>query len=272
MHKFNVPTNKFDILPLQTVTPEMCIEWRDGGFLMHNPRGQTQSQIDKIAQSIRNDTFDPETGNTIEFNKEGYIQDGAHRVFGVIKADKPVLLNVVLGATVRHLHNNDPRKMNGGQLWARQLQLTRDDAPMCQRKLSIAQEWLRQGIHGPNYRPDTEELIGFYNTHRAAIDFASPYGKNPTAQSVGCRAAFAFYFSLHPSRARAFFVQVTGNEEFAPTNPAQALRDWFNDCKSQGRNAGSKRYEATAAAIHYFHKGRRVSYKGLPPFRGTWEL
>lgn len=239
---------------------------------MQNPRTQTQSQIDKIAKSIENDTFDPETGNTIEFNKEGYVQDGVHRILAVIKAGKTALFNVVTGATVRHLHNNDPRKMNGGQLWARQLQLSRDDANMCQRRLSIAQEWLRWGKYGPNYRPDTEELISFYNAHRAAIDFAAPYGLNTTANSVGCRAAFAIYFSKYPTKARAFLSQVTGREDFAPSNPAQALRNWFKDCKSQGRNAASKRYDATAAAIHCFHKGSRITSNGLPPFRGSWDL
>lgn len=79
------------------VTPTMAKEWLRFNDNNRNMRGPN---VAMYARDIRTDRWIV-TGQAIQFDRDGVMIDGQHRLMAIIKADKPVMLLVVRGLDPR---------------------------------------------------------------------------------------------------------------------------------------------------------------------------
>jgi hypothetical protein len=190
-----------------TVTPEIA-----NRLLEQNEcnRHINQNQINQIAHDIKNDQWGL-NGETIVVSKGGYLNDGQHRLFGVIKADKFMRTFMVFGVErVTRMTVDMGRARSTGQF------LGMDGVANYTECSATASNWLayQMGYYGrltkAQHLPITkQDSRRFYYAHQEQIDRAvslmKAHTKKLSTYTTVLSTAYCILREINPVQTDIFF-------------------------------------------------------------------
>jgi hypothetical protein len=244
----------------QVVTPDLATKWLEGNT--HN-RGVRDSVVQRYAVDMKAGRW-KQTHQGIAFDEDGVLIDGQHRLFAVIDASVPVLMQVTYNLPLDtqtvvddHIKRSvlDVLKVNNAAM----ANLTAFHCAVSER--------MRLGLN-PRASVSTQtrqERGEFLARHWEAVDFA--VGCFPTRRRVRgvvsaapvSVVARAFYHEDRAGLVRFSQVLLDGVNRSESESVIIVLRNWLLTRKSvSGDDAAREAYGKTARALVAYVKGEAL--------------
>lgn len=238
----------------QVVTPELATKWLEGNT--HN-RPVRDSVVLRYAADMKAGRW-KQTHQGIAMDENGTLIDGQHRLFAVIEAGVPVLMQVtynlpmdaqtVVDDNVRR-SVVDVLKINGyGSISA----LHASTARRMRIGMSNSED-VRQATR----QDEGEFLIRHWDAIHFAVSFCPPSKRVKGVTSAGTLGAVAraYYHEDVAKLTRFMQVLISGITERESENVIILLRNWLMTRPFAGSSAGAEVYAKTQRVIIAFVRG-----------------
>lgn len=229
--------------------------------------------VDRLAKDMESGDWDNDTGDPIQFDSNGKLLNGQHRLMGCVKSGKSISVAVIWGLpphTMKYVDGAYPRNTSLRMLLDEAVDGTRErpthsQVTYRQKEYAVVKMWLNQTV-GKVPR-SVAELEAFRKDHEPALAVSLRAVSNTDARKTGYKAACAIYFEKHPAKAEEFIQLVGGVDTDNLPSPVVRLREYLARStasrgtkrrKSSGGNTMVDTYETTVAMIHAFHNGETV--------------
>ena len=182
------------------ITPEMAARWLEGNV---RNRKVDQKHVDQLAEEIKAGRWKT-THQGIAFDTAGTLQDGQHRLWAILQADRPVRMIVFFNVSPDNVDVMDgvkPRTILDRMNLSREFGTDGADP----RELATLREMLRSTMDPDNL--PYGKVSGLLKRHRAAIQFAIKHLGSHVRGIGVCyvRAVIArAWYCLPPNQLAAF--------------------------------------------------------------------
>lgn len=259
-----------------TITPQLAFDWLDK-FNTHN-RPQKKDAVKRYADDMREGRWEPFTHQGIAFYKnplhdaDAVLLDGQNRLWAVIEADKPVMMQVNVNipmAAQKTMDDHVRRRMTD----VIAIEHPHDLQGVSSSHTACANRMIDPNATKTGGTGSRGEQYAFIEKHWEAIDFAvnGAFNRNRkrsiTISPVYAAIARASYHLPHDALKRFAQVLMHGRTENEDEISAIILRNWLLGLTS---NSAGRRlpvdvvYRKTERAIAAFAAHERISklYEG----------
>ena len=253
-------------MTIEDITPVKAREYLKKNI--HNPRHgrMNRNVIRKYADDMKAGCWEL-NGEAIQFDEDGFLKNGQHRLAAVILANVPVRMCVIRGV------GNDVMIYDGG--FVRSVSQTVDCVPAISSAANLIvnnfKSYKGRGIAGQ-----------YITDHRSELDRAyriTCYGNGPAMKSKCAPCVAATYLALRteslPSYELELFFRIFNSKgncrsDGYDISPAMVARKMFDErgSFSYGYQLQKEKLEIIVLAIQEFHEGahREENYKISEPF------
>lgn len=253
-------------MTIEDITPAKAREYLKKNI--HNPRHgrMNRSVIKKYADDMKAGLWEL-NGEAIQFDEDGFLKNGQHRLAAIIMAGVTVRMCVIRGI------GNEVMIYDGG--FVRTISQTVD----CPSAISSASNLIVNNFRAYKGRGITGQYI---ENHRSELDRAyriTCYGNGPAMKSKCAPCIAATYLALRmeavPSYELELFFRIFNSKgncrsDGYDISPAMVARKMFDErgSFSSGYQIQKEKLEIIVLAIQDFHEGiaRHENYKISEPF------
>lgn len=209
------------------VTPGMAKRFLD---LNHEDnRNEKRSKVVAYARDMKSDNWDSDTGETLKFDVNGNMIDGANRMRAVVLADVPVRFDISRGhptSAMRVMDTGAPRsssdtlKMVGATGRGRNAAIVR---------WTILWDAGYFAGTGGSLHPTHSEIVTRYLSEQGAYDSATTRATDCQNRGLGTGAAVGvahyLFYRINKEETHQFFDQYVSGANLPDLSPILALRN-----------------------------------------------
>jgi hypothetical protein len=248
----------------RVVSPELATKWLEGNT--HN-RKVRDAVVARYAQDMKAGRW-KQTHQGIAFDEEGVLIDGQHRLYAILEADVPIVLQVTYGLPMESQYVVDDGikrsvvdilKINGNGM----AEVTSLHAAVARR--------MQAGLTSADHTPQTRQELGnFITKHWEAIHFVvSKFGVGAQrvvgVSSSGPVAALAraYYHVDEAPLIRFIEVLSSGLIQKDSESVIIVLRNWLLTSGGHGRVLSQEAYGKTQRALVAYLAGKPLTRNRL---------
>lgn len=221
-----------------------------------NNRNISDSVVDKYATVMKEGHWLPEIATPITVSEFGVLQNGQHRLYAVLEADVPVIMNAAFGSSEAALLYFDQGR-------ARTVPDNAGLMGVVQPKVVTASANIVYGLVTglENISRAAPDIVRFNDENTKAIEWISARigNKNGKMNRAYITGPLVFAYRANPDKVDEFAKGFVTGEDLPKGSPIAAVRQMFFTSGSRG--TARTRYELSAktlCAIHAYILGKDV--------------
>lgn len=243
---------------METVTPEMALEWLTSEINSNNRRLRS-TVVSKYARDLANNNW-VFNGDTIKFDRNGKLLDGQHRLNAVIEINKPVQFLVVRNLDpAAYVAIDTGARRSAGDMISHLGAKNSNGVAAAARLL----HWYLNGQKGYEIVRSIAELVSVYEAHPDLETHVALYNNAQFRNRLRPSSAWPVFTYLvadtMPRELEEFIRGVGEGLGLEKGDPRHALREWFmNRMHGKHRVLSDERFCIISKAWNAFIKKRPV--------------
>lgn len=253
------------------ITPEIARRLLE---LNESNRGINQKLLAEITDDIEKGNWEL-NGETIIISKDGYLNNGQHRLLAIVTTGKTLRTLVFFGATRESRMTVDMgRPRSAGNFLAMAGVKNAFNSAAISRLLILYEAGIYEGVRAGYQSPTKQAIRKYYDAHRKEIEGAIEAVKGEKfSRLIGTTPLCAAHVIIHrltQEGAAVFFCQLLsgsdGNKALSKTNPIIWLRSRFMVKKVDLRS-----FERLESILRYWNAWRsEQQLHGPIPRKGSY--